>query len=61
MIVGIEIKASATVKSDDFGGLKTLADIYGEKFAYGVVLYDSTDFVPFGEKFAAVPLASLWS
>lgn len=60
MTVGIEIKASATVKPTDFAGLRTLAEVCGEKFAYGVVLYDSTDFVPFGEKLAAVPLASLW-
>ncbi len=61
MIVGIEIKASATVKSGDFGGLRTLAEVCKEQFAYGVVLYDSTDLVPFGDKLAAVPLSALWS
>jgi predicted AAA+ superfamily ATPase len=59
-IVGIEVKASATVKASDFGGLKTLAEACGEKFAFGVVLYDSTDVVPFGEKLAAAPLSCLW-
>jgi len=44
--VGIEIKASATVKANDFGGLRTLADACGDRFAYGVVLYDSTDLFP---------------
>jgi predicted AAA+ superfamily ATPase len=61
MIAGIEIKASATVKSSDFGGLRTLAEACGDRFAYGVVLYDSTDVVPFGDRLAAVPLSSLWS
>lgn len=61
MIVGIEIKASATVKSSDFGGLRTLAEACKERFAYGVVLYDSTDFVPFGDRLAAAPLSCLWS
>jgi predicted AAA+ superfamily ATPase len=61
MIVGIEIKASATVKSSDFGGLRTLADACKERFAYGVVLYDSKDFVPFGDRLAAAPLSCLWS
>ncbi|MEX1198165.1 MAG: ATP-binding protein [Pseudohongiellaceae bacterium] len=61
MIVGIEVKASATVKSRDFSGLKALAEACQDKFAYGVVLYDSTDFVPFGERLAAAPLSSLWS
>ncbi len=60
MIVGIEIKASATVKAKDFGGLRTLADACRDRFAYGVVLYDSTDFVPFGDKLAAAPLSCLW-
>ena len=60
MIVGIEVKASATVKSGDFGGLRTLAEACKDRFAYGVVLYDSTDFVPFGDKLAAAPLSCLW-
>ena len=60
MIVGLEIKASATVKSGDFSGLRTLAETCETKFAYGAVLYDSTDLVPFGDKLAAAPLSSLW-
>ena len=61
MIVGIEVKAAATVKSGDFAGLRTLADACKDRFAFGVVLYDSTDLVPFGDKLAAAPLSSLWS
>lgn len=60
MIVGIEVKAAATVKSSDFAGLRTLAEACKERFAYGVVLYDSTDLVPFGDKLAAAPLSCLW-
>lgn len=60
MIVGIEVKASATVKASDFGGLRALADACGDRFANGVVLYDSADVVPFGERLAAVPLSCLW-
>ena len=60
MIVGIEVKAAATVKSGDFAGLRTLAEACKERFAYGVVLYDSTDLVPFGDRLAAAPLSSLW-
>lgn len=61
MIAGIEIKASATVKSSDFGGLRTLMGTRGDRFAYGVVLYDGADVVPFGDGLAAVPLSSLWA
>ena len=60
-IAGIEVKASATVTSRDFAGLRTLAEACKERFAGGVVLYDSADFVPFGEKLAAVPLSCLWA
>lgn len=60
MIVGIEVKASATVKSSDFAGLRTLAEACKDRFAYGVVLYDSTDLVPFGDRLAAAPLSALW-
>ncbi|AHE56713.1 ATP-binding protein [Sphingomonas sanxanigenens] len=60
MIVGIEVKASATVRSADFAGLRTLAEICGDRFAYGVMLYDGADIVPFGERLAAAPISSLW-
>lgn len=60
MIVGIEVKAAATVKSGDFAGLRTLAEACKDRFAFGVVLYDSADLVPFGNKLAAAPLSSLW-
>lgn len=60
MVVGIEVKSSATVKSSDFAGLHSLAAACGDRFAYGVVLYDSADLVPFGDRLAAVPLSVLW-
>nr|WP_281048237.1 DUF4143 domain-containing protein [Rhizobium ruizarguesonis] len=60
MIAGIEVKASATVKAGDFGGLRALAEACGDRFAFGVVLYDNTDVVPFGDKLAAMPLSSMW-
>ena len=61
MIAGIEVKASATVRSGDFAGLRTLAEACGERFAYGVVLYDGAENVPFADKLAAAPLSCLWA
>ncbi|WP_347271716.1 ATP-binding protein [Rhizorhabdus histidinilytica] len=61
MIAGIEVKASATVKAGDFSGLRALSDACGDRFAFGAVLYDNTDVVPFGDRLAAVPLSSLWN
>jgi len=59
-VAGIEVKAAATVTSRDFAGLRTLAEACKERFTSGVVLYDSADFVPFGDKLAAAPLSCLW-
>ncbi len=59
-IVGIEVKASATVLSADFSGLRKLAAACGNNFVHGIVLYDSDQVVPFGENLSAMPLASLW-
>jgi len=59
-IVGIEVKANATAKAGGFGGLRALAETCGDCFAFGVVLYDSTDVVPFGDRLAAAPLSCLW-
>lgn len=60
MIVGVEIKTAASVDSSDFAGLRVLAKVCRERFAYGVVLHDSADFVPFDDKLAAAPLSCLW-
>ena len=61
MIAAIEVKASATVKASDFSGLRALAEACGDRFAFGAVLYDSTDVVPFGDRLAAAPLSCLWA
>jgi uncharacterized protein len=60
-IVGIEVKAAATVTAKDFKGLTKLAAGVGEKFAGGVVLYDGSETLPFGEKLRALPVSALWS
>jgi len=59
-VVGLEIKAAATVRSEDFSGLRKLAAAAGEQFAFGAVLYDHERTVAFGDHLAAVPLSSLW-
>ena len=61
MIAGIEVKASATVRSSDFAGLRALAESCGDRFAFGVVLYDNTDVVPFGDRLVTAPLSCLWN
>lgn len=59
-ISGVGIKAAATVRSDDFAGLRALAEAAGPRFVKGMLLYDGEVTVPFGADFAAVPLSCLW-
>ena len=60
-VVGIEVKASATVSKGDFSGLHHLAAACGDRFVLGLVLYDHDRTVPFGDRMAAAPLSTLWS
>ncbi|GAA4218162.1 ATP-binding protein [Streptosporangium album] len=59
-VVGIEVKASSTVRPDDFRGLRHLAGRLGDDFAVGVVLYTGTQTLPFGERMRAMPVSALW-
>jgi predicted AAA+ superfamily ATPase len=60
-IIGIEVKAAATVTAADFNGLKRLASAAGRRFVLGLVLHDHHALVPFGERLYAAPIASLWA
>ena len=60
-VVGIEVKSSATVSSDDFSGMRKLAEACGDRFIQGIVLYDHDQVVPFADNMFAAPLSSLWS
>lgn len=60
-LAGAEVKASGTVRSEDFRGLRKLQEIAGERFACGVVLYDGEVSVPFGPRLFALPVQTLWA
>jgi predicted AAA+ superfamily ATPase len=60
LIVGIEVKAAPTVGSDDFRGLRRLADRLGDDFVAGIVLYTGTATLPFGDRLRAMPVSALW-
>jgi len=59
-VIGIEVKAAATLVEKDFAGLKRLAAVAGKAFRSGIVLYDGVETLPFGEGLWAAPLSSLW-
>ena len=59
-LAGIEVKAGATVKKDDFRGLRKLQRTEPGRFVAGVVLYDGETCASFGEGLFAVPVRFLW-
>ena len=58
-VIGIEVKAAASVDGQDFKGLKRLQAQTGADFLTGIVLYDGQRAMPFGPGMWAVPLAAL--
>ena len=59
-VAGVEVKAAATVSDGDLRGLRKLRDAAGSHFAAGVVLYDGSATISFGDALHAVPLRTLW-
>jgi len=59
-LVGLEVKAAATVNADDFKGLRKLASAVGDDFMLGVVLYDGERTLTFGDRLFAAPISCLW-
>ncbi|MCF1431635.1 MAG: ATP-binding protein [Shewanella sp.] len=59
-LIGVEVKASATVKERDLRGLKKLASLAGDQFTAGVLLYDGDETMPLGINLWAAPLSTLW-
>ena len=61
-LAGIEVKASATVRGEDFKHLTMMRDRIGHKrFVRGVVLYTGGERLPFGERLEAWTISALWS
>ena len=59
-VVGIECKASSSVKLDDFKGIQFLKEQAGESFHRGIVIYTGSETLSFGEDLTAVPVSALW-
>ena len=59
-IVGIEVKAGATVRLRDFRGLVRLKEAAGDGFACGIVLHDGERIQQMGSGLFAMPIKMLW-
>ena len=60
-LVGVEVKCTATLRPRDFVGLKALAEIAGDRFVRGVVVYLGAEVVPFGQALHGLPIAQVWT
>lgn len=59
-VVAVEVKASETVKADDFRGIRRLARRIGDRLLAGIVLYAGGQALPFGDRLRAWPISTLW-
>ena len=60
-VVGIEVKAGATVHPKDFRGLERLRSAAGDGFACGIVLHDGERIQQTGSRLYAMPMKMLWT
>lgn len=58
-LIGIEVKAAATVTSKDFNGLRHLRDTTPTQFKRGILLYTGEQTVNFDEQLVALPIGAL--
>ena len=59
-VVGIEVKAAATVHPRDFRGLFRLKEAVGGQFACGIVLHDGGRVQRVADEMYAMPVGALW-
>jgi hypothetical protein len=62
-IIGIEVKASGTIKQQDFKGLMKLAEFDPSRFQYGIVFYSGEAVLPFsqnGIQLYAIPVGVIF-
>lgn len=59
-VVGVEMKASASLSRRDFRGLETLREERGDAFVAGVVIHAGEQTLPFGDRLWALPVSALW-
>lgn len=59
-VVGIEVKASASIGPRDLSGLSELRNAAGKYWVRGIVLHTGASVTPFSKDLHAVPLSAVW-
>lgn len=60
-VVGVEVKATSTVRASDAAGLNILRERVGDRFVAGYVLHTGPSAVAVGDRITAVPMDALWA
>jgi predicted AAA+ superfamily ATPase len=60
-IVGVEVKAKATLAARDWRWLKRLSEARESRFKAGMVVYSGAQTIPLGARLWAVPYSGLWA
>jgi hypothetical protein len=60
-LVGVEVKAAASVQAADFKGLRELQGLVGDRLKAGILLHTGREALPFGPRLWALPFQALWS
>jgi hypothetical protein len=59
-VAGVEVKAAATVSQADLRGLRKFREVAGKRFVAGVVFYDGSAVINFGDGLFGMPVRNLW-
>ena len=59
-VVGIEVKAGATARPDDFRALGRIREALGDQFVCGILLHDGDRIQQAGPRLFAMPVKVLW-
>lgn len=59
-IVALEVKSASTINAADISGLSRLAQLSGDKFHKGILLYQGHNIIPLEKKIIALPISALW-
>jgi len=60
-LVGVEVKASASLQPGDIRGLHALAEAAGKRWVRSVGLYTGAEVIPFAGNLHGVPVSRLWA
>jgi predicted AAA+ superfamily ATPase len=59
-LVGVEVKAGASLGAADWRALAKVRDAAGDRFACGVIFYCGAQTLPLTDRLWAVPISGLW-